>query len=55
MMGVSFVSALVGLLFVATGVVLLVLRRYKQAAVALLIVGSLFIVVPFSLIYFLFD
>ena len=54
-MGLSLFSAMIGFVFAAVGVLLLLLRRSKRIAIASLILGGLLIVVPFSLIYFLFD
>lgn len=54
-MGLSLFSALIGFALAALGVVLLVFRKYKKVAIASLIVGGILIILPVSLIYFLFD
>jgi hypothetical protein len=54
-MGLSLFSAIIGSVFVAIGVILLILRRYKKTAIVSLIVGGFLIIVPVSLIYPLFD
>jgi uncharacterized membrane protein YedE/YeeE len=54
-MGLSLFLAMIGFAFAALGVLLLLLRKNKKIAIASLIVGAFFIVVPFSLIYFLLD
>lgn len=54
-MGLSSFSALIGLGFVALGVVLLFLKKYKRIAIASLLVGGFLIIIPVSLIYLLFD
>ncbi len=54
-MGLSLFSAMIGFAFAAIGVILLILQKYKKAAIASLIVGGLLIVLPVSLIYFFFN
>ena len=54
-MGISLFLAMIGFVLAAVGVLLLLFRKNKKAAIASLIVGGILIIVPFSLIYFLFD
>lgn len=54
-MGLSLFSAMIGFALAAIGTLLLVIRKYKKAAIASLIVGGFLIVVPFSVIYFFFN
>jgi hypothetical protein len=55
MMGLSFTSAIIGLAIVILGVVLLVIRKQRNFAIACLIVGFLLIFVPYTVIYVFFD
>ena len=52
-MGISALSAMIGLVFIASGIILLVLKRYTKTAIAFLFAGGLCIVVPVSVIYWL--
>ena len=52
-MGIFALSSMIGLVFIASGVILLVLKRYTKTAIAFLLVGGLLIVVPVSVIYWL--
>lgn len=52
-MGVSALSAMIGLAFVASGVIRLVSKRQTKTAVAFLFIGGLLIIVPVSVIYWL--
>ncbi len=54
-MGLSLFSAMIGFALAAIGVILLFLRKNKKIAIASLVVGAFLIIVPFSLIYFLFS
>lgn len=54
-MGISLLSAMIGFVFAIIGVLFLLLRKYKKAAIASLIVGGFLIVVPFSVIYIFFN
>ncbi len=53
MLGLSALLALIGLLIVLISVVLLVLRKYRNLAIASFITGLLLIFLPGTLIYFL--
>ena len=55
MLGLSSLSALLGLLVVITGVVLLMARKHRTLAVVCLITGLLLIFVPGTLIFLLLD
>jgi hypothetical protein len=54
-MGISLFSAMIGFGLAALGVLFLLLRKYKKAAITSLIVGSFLIVVPYAVIYFFLD
>ena len=52
-MGISALSAMIGLVFLASGVILLVLKRHTKTAITFLFAGGLLIVVPVLVIYWL--
>lgn len=54
-MGISLFLAMIGFALAAVGVLLLLFRKNKKVAITSLIIGGLLIIVPFSVIYFLFD
>jgi hypothetical protein len=55
MMGLSFTSAMIGLVIVILGVILLIIRKQRKFAIASLILGIFLIVVPYTYIYVFFD
>jgi LPXTG-motif cell wall-anchored protein len=55
MFGLSSSLTWIGLILIASGVVLLFCRKNKKTAIALLIAGGLLIIVPVSLIFLLAD
>jgi hypothetical protein len=55
MLGLSSLSALLGLLVVILGVILLLTRKQRTLAIACLIAGILLIFVPVTTIFLLFE
>lgn len=54
-MGLSLLSSLIGLGMLIISTVLLIIRKQRKIAIALLIAGISLIVVPYSVIYFFFN